>query len=108
MRPRPHPRFARHGDDLAMNATISLTDALVGFATSFAHLDGRRVPLNATGVTAPGAVVTLVGEGMPRAGASHARGDLRVTFSVDFPAKVSEKQKKAVRDNFKQRVRDEL
>lgn len=108
VRPRPHDRFARVGDDLHMNATISLADALVGFSTSFAHLDGRKVPLNATGVTRPGAVVMLPGEGMPRAGAPHTRGNLLVTFTVDFPAKLNEKQKKAVRDNFKGGVRDEL
>jgi DnaJ family protein B protein 11 len=108
VRPRPHPRFERRGDDLLMNATIPLADALTGFTTRFAHLDGRRVPLTAAGVTAPGATVTLAGEGMPRAGAPHLKGDLHVTFAVEFPAKLSEKQKKAVRDNFKARVRDEL
>lgn len=108
LRPAPHARFARRGDDLALNATISLADALVGFETRFTHLDGRKVPLNATGVTPPGAVVTLRGEGMPRAGAPHQRGDLHVTFSVAFPDRLSDKQKKAVVEHFKARVKDEL
>lgn len=108
VRPRPHARFERRGDDLHMNATISLADALVGFATSFTHLDGRKVPLNATGVTRPGATLMLVGEGMPRSGAPATRGNLVVTFTVDFPAKLTDKQKKAVRDNFKGGVKDEL
>ena len=106
VRPRPHPRFERVGDNLRLNATIPLADALVGFATSITHLDGRKVALAATGVTRPGATMVLAGEGMPRSGGG--AGDLLVTFTIDFPGKLSDKQKKAVRDNFKAGVKDEL
>lgn len=106
--PAAHPRFARAGDDLRLNVTIPLVDALVGFDTVFTHLDGRKVRLAAAGVTRPGAVVTLVGEGMPRAGAPHLKGDLEVTFAIEFPAKLTEKQKKAVREHFQVPARDEL
>ena len=106
--PAAHPRFSRHGDDLRLNVTIPLADALVGFDTVFTHLDGRKVPLGAAGVTRPGSSVTLVSEGMPRAGAPHTKGDLDVTFSVDFPAKLTDKQKKVVREHFRVAARDEL
>ena len=111
--PAPHPVFARAGDDLAMNATISLAEALVGFDRSVPHLDGHPIRLAAEGVTRPGAVVVVPGEGMPRAGkvtggsakrpapsrATH--GDLHVTYTVSFPRTLTDKQKAVVREHFR-------
>ena len=121
------------GDDLALEVSIPLVDALVGFSTKIGHLDGRKVPISTKGVTRPGDVLTLAGEGMPRAparegdgdddddgqerqqrkggkaaGKKGARGDLHVTFTVDFPASLTEKQKGVVREHFKAPPRDEL
>lgn len=121
------------GDDLSLEVSIPLVDALVGFSTQISHLDGRKVPVSAKGVTRPGDVLTLAGEGMPRAPAREsgdndeeederkgsskqkpaaakkgARGDLHVTFTVDFPASLTEKQKSVVREHFKAPPRDEL
>ena len=36
-----HPRFERRGNDLLTNVTISLSDALTGFAVEIPHLDGQ-------------------------------------------------------------------
>lgn len=120
------------GDDLALEVSIPLVDALVGFSTKIGHLDGHKVPISTKGVTRPGDVLTLAGEGMPRAPAREsgdgdddeeqqhrkgngkpankkgARGDLHVTFTVDFPASLTEKQKSVVREHFKAPPRDEL
>ena len=38
-----HGVFERRGDDLYMNLTISLRDALVGFSVDITHLDGHVV-----------------------------------------------------------------
>ena len=38
-----HPIFERRGDDLYVNLTISLRDALVGFSMDITHLDGHKV-----------------------------------------------------------------
>lgn len=121
------------GDDLALEVSIPLVDALVGFSTKIGHLDGHKVPISTKGVTRPGDVLTLAGEGMPRAPARESgdeeeeeeqqrkggkgkqankkggtRGDLHVTFTVDFPASLTEKQKNVVREHFKAPPRDEL
>lgn len=120
------------GDDLALEVSIPLVDALVGFSTKINYLDGHKVPISTKGVTLPGDVMTLAGEGMPRAPAREsgdgddesdreqqqrkgsksakkgARGDLHVTFTVDFPASLTEKQKTVVREHFKSPPRDEL
>ncbi|CAI5991360.1 unnamed protein product [Closterium sp. NIES-65] len=42
---RPHKQFERRGDDLHMNLTISLVDALVGFKHSITHLDNHLVEI---------------------------------------------------------------
>jgi len=49
-----HPRFVRKGDDLHMNITISLLQALVGFRKTFKHLDGHVVTIARAEVTKPG------------------------------------------------------
>lgn len=61
------------------------------------HLDGHKVPLQSQGVTVPGQVRTIKGEGMPRFQDGHLAGDLHVVFTVTFPASLSEHQKGLVR-----------
>lgn len=51
----PHARFIRKENDLYMNATISLLQALVGFKKTYKHLDGHAITIERSGVTRPGA-----------------------------------------------------
>ena len=97
VRAAPHPVFRRSGHDLMANATIPLLDALVGFERSLTHLDGHKVTLTAAGVTRPGDVQVVPGEGMPHLSDPSKRGDLFVTYSVDFPAALSEEQRALAR-----------
>ncbi len=96
----PDARFERRGDDLLMNHTISLVDALVGFKHTILHLDGHEVTLSATGVTRPGDWQPYPGEGMPVYGSEVRHGQLWVQYTVDFPRRLSEEQKEAVRKLF--------
>jgi len=50
----PHARFIRKENDLYMNATISLLQALVGFKKTYKHLDGHAITIERSGVTRPG------------------------------------------------------
>jgi DnaJ family protein B protein 11 len=93
----PHDTFSRSGNDLMMNATISLLDALVGFSREVKHLDGHKVVLASAGVTRPGDVQRVAGEGMPQYQHPERRGDLFVTYAVDFPPALSEEQKALAR-----------
>jgi len=52
----PHPMFTRSRDSLSMKIAIPLRAALLGFETSFKHLDGHTVTLKRTTVTKPGQV----------------------------------------------------
>ncbi|KAJ1961810.1 DnaJ- protein scj1, partial [Dimargaris xerosporica] len=96
LRTRPHPRFTRDGNDLHLNYTISLLQALSGFETSFTHLDKTtRVDLKRPNVvTPPGFVQKVKGQGMPlfdeHAGLfTEGAGDLYVHYVVEFPESVS-------------------
>jgi len=85
---QPHALFKRNRDQLSMKLTIPLRAALLGFETSFKHLDGHTVTIKRTGVTKPGQVIKIKGEGMPKHGTPSEFGDLSITFTVEFPTKV--------------------
>ena len=40
---KEHPKFQRKGDDLFVERTLSLTEALCGFQYILTHLDGRQL-----------------------------------------------------------------
>jgi len=89
----PHKRFERKGNDLFLNMTISLLQSLVGFSKTFKHLDGHEVTVARDVVTKPGQQISINGEGMPHHGFSTQKGDLYVTFIVQFPTSLTEEQK---------------
>merc|ERR1719482_2294734 len=84
----PHPMFKRSRDTLSMKLSIPLRAALLGFETTFKHLDGHTVTVKRTGVTKPGQIIKIKGEGMPKHGTPSEFGDLSITFTVEFPTKV--------------------
>ena len=50
---KEHPKFKRKADDLFVEHTLSLTEALCGFQFVLAHLDGRQLLIKSN----PGEVV---------------------------------------------------
>lgn len=50
---KEHPKFKRKGDDLFVEHTLSLTEALCGFQYVLTHLDGRQLLIKSQ----PGEVV---------------------------------------------------
>ena len=50
---KEHPKFKRKGDDLFLEHTLSLTEALCGFQFILAHLDGRQLLIKSN----PGEVI---------------------------------------------------
>lgn len=83
-----HPTFTRKSDDLYMNHTLSLTEALCGFRFVVTHLDGRRLLVKSDPgqVVKPGQSKAIDDEGMPVYGRPFLKGRLYVTFDVEFPA----------------------
>ena len=50
---KEHPKFKRRGEDLFVEHTLSLTEALCGFQFVLNHLDGRQLLIKSN----PGEVV---------------------------------------------------
>lgn len=92
----PDDKFIRDGNDLRMSYTISLLESLIGFEKSFNHLDGHTVNIKKTDVTHCSETIKVNGEGMPIKNSNKKRGDLYVTFHIDFPKNLNENQKKLV------------
>ena len=97
---KDHPVYKRDGDDLRTTVRLSLAEALTGFRRTLQSLDNRPIELSlgqgsdAT-VVSPGDVRRLGGEGMPtKAG---GKGDLIVTFTVDFPRRLDPAKKQQLR-----------
>uniref|UniRef100_A0A7S0LFQ6 J domain-containing protein n=1 Tax=Coccolithus braarudii TaxID=221442 RepID=A0A7S0LFQ6_9EUKA len=85
LKTQSHPLFKRSRENLSMKMSIPLRAALLGFETTFKHLDGHTVTVKRTGVTKPGQSLRIKGEGMPKHGISSEFGDMIITFSIDFP-----------------------
>lgn len=84
-----HPKFQRMGLNLLTNVSISLRDALLGFKSRIKHLDGHFIPIEMPGVISPGTRIKIEKEGMKSFENEHNRGDLYVTFNVQFPSQLN-------------------
>uniref|UniRef100_A0A0E0KTJ9 J domain-containing protein n=1 Tax=Oryza punctata TaxID=4537 RepID=A0A0E0KTJ9_ORYPU len=82
-----HPRFKRKYDDLFIERTISLTEALCGFQFILTHLDSRQLLIKANPgeIIKPGQHKAINDEGMPHHGRPFMKGCLFVEFNVEFP-----------------------
>lgn len=88
-----HELFKRKGADLLITKTLTLKEALTGFAWKITHLDGRQVvirskPGEVIQAEAPGGkpyVKVIPNEGMPSQGNPFVKGGLYVLFTVAFP-----------------------
>lgn len=57
--------------------------------------------LKRTGVTVPGQVQRIKGEGMPKYDDEKKYGDLLVTYTIEFPTELSQAQKDVIKKTFK-------
>ncbi|XP_002154328.1 dnaJ homolog subfamily B member 11 isoform X1 [Hydra vulgaris] len=98
-----HKIFERRGDDLYTNITINLVDALNGFSMEIKHLDGHIVKVQRDKITWPGAKVKKSGEGMPNYYNNNQKGQLIITFDINFPkGELSPQDKTAIEEILKQ------
>ena len=90
---KDHELFRRKGADLLITKTLSLNEALCGFAWQISHLDGRQIvveskPGEVIQAEAPGGrpfCKIVPNEGMPSRGNPFVKGNLYVLFQVKFP-----------------------
>ncbi|GAB1609419.1 dnaJ homolog subfamily A member 2-like [Argonauta hians] len=82
-----HKQFSREGENLLYKHTLGLTEALCGFEFALTHLDKRELVIKNTPgeVIHPGTVKVVKGEGMPIYRNPFEKGDLYITFDIEFP-----------------------
>ncbi|XP_059314957.1 dnaJ protein homolog [Lycium ferocissimum] len=95
---KEHPTFKRKGEDLFVDHTLSLTEALCGFQFILTHLDGRQLLIksNPGEVIKPDQFKGINDEGMPVYQRPFMRGKLYIHFIVEFPDSLSPEQVKAL------------
>jgi curved DNA-binding protein len=87
VRIKPHPRFAREGDDLRVELPVTPSEAALGAAVAVPTLDGTakvKVPAGSSS----GRRLRLRGQGM-------AGGDLYATVSIKVPRKLNAQERDA-------------
>lgn len=84
---KEHPKFKRKFDDLYVEHTLTLTEALCGFQFVLTHLDGRQLLIksNPGEVIKPDHYKAINDEGMPNFGKPFIKGRLYIHFDVVFP-----------------------
>lgn len=89
-----HGVFKRHKNDLVLEKSISLIEALTGFEFNIKHLNNQEVTIK----TNPGDIVQhrstrrIPNLGMPKYKESFAFGDLIIAFDVVMPGKLTQQQ----------------
>ena len=90
LKEKPHDKFKREQNDLILNETISITQALCGFDLLIKHLDGRdlHVKTEPGSVMKNGDVKCVEHEGMPIHKNPFEKGTLFIKFTVEFPESI--------------------
>jgi len=86
----PHKRFVREGAHLFYKKELTLAEALTGFEFTIETLDKRTliVQHEPDVLYSPGAIRAIRDEGMPMQDNTSTFGNLYVTITVKFPAKL--------------------
>ncbi|KAI6669741.1 hypothetical protein NL676_004626 [Syzygium grande] len=107
---KEHPKFKRKGEDLFVEHTLSLTEALCGFQFVLTHLDGRQLLIksNPGEVVKPDSFKAINDEGMPMYQRPFMKGKLYIHFTVDFPESLSPEQLEALQRVLPQKPASQL
>ena len=74
--------------------------SLTGGTITIPTLDGKKISAKYNEVISPGTVKCIKEKGMPFFNKPEQRGDLIITFSVEFPKVLDDKQKKIIKSAF--------
>eukprot|EP00736_Rhodelphis_marinus_P007666 Rmarinus@m.489 len=96
---KEHDLFKRRGNDLLVEKTITLQEALCGYEFHIKTLDDRllKIKTEANECIQPNEFRVVHGEGMPIGKKRDLRGKMIIHFKVQFPKSLSTKEVQAVR-----------
>jgi molecular chaperone DnaJ len=89
---KPHPVFARRGDDLFTLLEVPFAKMVLGGKMELKDLEGKNIVLEIPAASRTGKILRLSHKGLPHFQSS-GRGHLYVELDVKIPKKVSQKQK---------------
>ncbi|MGI6606736.1 MAG: molecular chaperone DnaJ [Peptococcia bacterium] len=92
---RPHKLFERHGNDLYMEFPVTFVQATLGAEVQVPTLEGKAM-LKIPEGTQTHTILRLKGQGIPYL-RGNGRGDQHIRIVVVTPTKLSEEQKKTLR-----------
>ncbi|KAJ2125434.1 Molecular chaperone (DnaJ super) [Coemansia sp. RSA 720] len=96
---KPHSMFKRDGDDLKVDVTLTLDEALCGFKKPLQLLSGKSIFVsNSNSVVQPGQTSRMLNYGMPISKHPGKHGALVITYNVKFPTTLSLSQKEKIRE----------
>ena len=99
LKDKPHALFSRDSENnLLHTANVSLKKALLGVSYCIQGLNGQRHDINVKDIVHPGYVKRYPGEGLPLPKTPSKRGDLIVTFNIEFPTFLSWDQRRVLSD----------
>ncbi|KAJ6758510.1 DNAJ-like protein SUBFAMILY C MEMBER [Salix koriyanagi] len=90
---KPHTTYKRDGNDLIISHKVTLAEALGGATVNLATLDGRNLSIPVHDIVSPGYELVVAMEGMPITKEPGNRGDLKITFEVKFPTRLTPDQR---------------
>ncbi len=92
----PHPIFARDGNDLYIDRSISFSMAALGASVEVATIDGAVKKVKIPPGTQNNMKIRMKGYGVPRLKGT-GRGDLYIRITVAVPKKLTERQAQLVK-----------
>jgi curved DNA-binding protein len=94
----PHPIFARDGNDIFIEKSISFTQAVLGSSIEVPTIDGTIKRIKIPGGTQNGTKIRMKGYGVPGLkGSDTVKGDQFVKISIDVPRKMNDNQLQLIR-----------
>jgi len=93
--------WRRKETSLYWKQTIGVDEALLGFEKNITHLDCRNLEIVREGVTQPGFVQVVKGEGMPVYGNNNINGDLFIEYNVVLPVEISPETRRKITEAFR-------
>lgn len=95
---KPDSRFKRESVDVKHTARITLREALCGCVIHAPTITGGKIQLKLHDTVKPNTVRRIPNQGLPHPKEPSKRGDLIITFDIQFPEKLSEEAKQILWD----------
>ena len=89
---KSHPRLRRDGLNILSEVKVSYLQAILGDMIEVETVENAK-ELEIPAGTQPGTVLTLANQGIPKLGNPVARGDQRITVTVELPRRLSEPER---------------